>query len=159
LSGFEIDITPHNENWRTLLPDPEYLIRQAVRAANQEFPAGLFAEISLALVDDVQMQTLNHQYRGQNKPTNVLSFPGMDVDGFKPLLGDIVLAYESILRESDKRDIQVRDHVTHLVIHGYLHLQGYNHEQEKDAARMENLEIRALKRLGIENPYDKGDVL
>ena len=107
-------------------------------------------ELSIALIDDAHMQGLNTQYRGKDAPTNVLSFPA---DG--PLLGDIVLSFETIAREAEAKSVSFADHLSHLLIHGFLHLQGYDHQNETDAAEMEALEISALAALGIDNPYEK----
>ncbi len=107
-------------------------------------------ELSIALTNDAQMKTLNKQYRDKDKPTNVLSFPA---DG--PLLGDIVLSYETIAREAQAKGAAFESHLSHLLVHGFLHLQGYDHQTETGAAEMETLEITALAALGIDNPYEK----
>lgn len=107
-------------------------------------------ELSIALVDDSQMAELNARYRGKDGPTNVLSFPASGA-----LLGDIVLSYETLAREAGERHISFGAHMSHLLIHGFLHLQGYDHQTPADAAIMEALEITALSKLGIDNPYEK----
>ena len=107
-------------------------------------------ELSIALMDDLQMQALNTHYRNKDNPTNVLSFPASGL-----LLGDIVLSYETIAREAAAKSVSFGNHLAHLLIHGFLHLQGYDHQTEAEAAEMEALEISALATLGIDNPYEK----
>jgi probable rRNA maturation factor len=114
------------------------------------------AELSIVLTDDAGMARINGQWRGKDKPTNVLSFPGSQLapgDAAGPVLGDIVLARETIEREASLEGKPIDDHLLHLVIHGFLHLFGYDHENEADAATMENLESRALAVLGVKDPY------
>ena len=106
-------------------------------------------ELSIALVDDAKMATLNKYYREKDGPTNVLSFPAD-----APLLGDIVLSYETIKREASDKGVSFADHMSHLLIHGFLHLQGYDHQTHEEAAVMEALEITALEKLHIDNPYE-----
>lgn len=121
-------------------------------------------ELSVKLSDNVEVRTLNNAYRGKDKPTNVLSFPQIqpdlletlaNTDDGEALLGDIVLAYETCLDEAAAKNISLSTHVTHLIVHGTLHLLGYDHENEIDAALMENCEINALATLGIANPYSE----
>ncbi len=122
-------------------------------------------EISVRLTDDAEMRALNRDYRGKDKPTNVLSFPQMEADELdlesvqacpEILLGDIVLAYETCAREAQERAISVSDHVAHLIAHGTLHLIGYDHLVDDEAEAMEALETKALASLGLANPY-RGD--
>ena len=151
-------------------PDADWtaLAEAACRAALGETPyAGLIdasfcCEISIRLTDDGEVQTLNAQYRGKDKPTNVLSFPMVQADLLESLansddgevlLGDIVLADGVVAREAAERGIMITDHATHLIIHGLLHLVGYDHEQDAEAEAMEEMERRALASLGIANPY------
>jgi len=113
-------------------------------------------EVSVLLANDNAIQELNKQYRGKDAPTNVLSFPGIcnNENGGPILLGDIILSYETIQKESLKDNKALMDHVTHLVVHGVLHLFGYDHEEEDTAREMEMIEISILKDFGIENPYE-----
>ena len=114
------------------------------------------AELSLVFTDDTEMRAINRQWRGIDKPTNVLSFPGSEAEpggSAGPFLGDIVLAYQTVAGEARLDGKAFDSHLAHLVIHGFLHLFGYDHENEDDAAIMEELERRALASLGIADPY------
>lgn len=157
---------PHGQDWAALA-------RDAARAALNETPHGdLIAnpsmiEISVKLSDDAEIQQLNAAYRGKDKPTNVLSFPMMQPDLLdavdigddgETLLGDIILAHETCAREAEEKGISLADHTTHLVIHGTLHLVGYDHENDADAEAMEAIETRALASLGLADPYGDRDL-
>ena len=120
----------------------------------QELETPKLGELSLAFINDAEIQTLNCDYRGKDTPTNVLSFPD---NGPAPLLGDIVLAFETIQREAAEKSVSLHHHLSHLIIHGFLHLQGYDHETEAEAIQMEALEIKALAALNIDNPYEIPD--
>ncbi|HEV2558758.1 MAG TPA: rRNA maturation RNase YbeY [Microvirga sp.] len=112
-------------------------------------------EISLLLTDDAGIQELNRDWRGKDKPTNVLSFPAPMIPGLpgpRPL-GDIAVAFETVTREAEAEGKTFEDHLTHLLIHGLLHLLGYDHELEAEAEIMEALEVKALASLGIADPY------
>ncbi len=115
------------------------------------------AELSIVLTDDAAQRELNKQWRGIDKSTNVLSFP--QIEPFGPvvgILGDITLARETLEREAAELDKPFADHFTHLVVHGFLHILGYDHEEEGDALDMEGLETRILASLGVPDPYDEG---
>lgn len=133
------------------------LVDAAIGAAlaNGLPPITAEAEVSLVFTTDAGIRILNAQYRQQDRPTNVLSFPAAQlVPGrFGPPLGDIVLARETIEREAAAQEVAVADHLTHLIVHGFLHLLGYDHEIESEALAMERLEIAILARLGIADPY------
>ncbi len=118
-------------------------------------PLAADAEVSLVFTDDARVRVLNRQYRGKDKPTNVLSFPAAPLYSGRlgPLLGDIVMARETIVAESATQGLDFADHLTHLIIHGFLHLVGYDHETDGEAAVMERLETAILARLGIADPY------
>jgi probable rRNA maturation factor len=113
------------------------------------------AELSLLLTDDKRIRIVNRDWRGFDKATNVLSFPAAPPAriGSSPVIGDIVLAFETIVREAEAEEKSFGDHLSHLVIHGLLHLVGEDHETEAEAQRMEALETAALARLGIADPY------
>ena len=132
--------------WRKALPGVERLVRKAARAA-----IGARAKsLTVALADDKRVRVLNARDRKKDKPTNVLSYPS----GEKAYLGDVVLARQTVWREAREQKKTPADHLTHLVVHGTLHLLGHNHETgAADAERMEALERRILKRLGIADPY------
>ncbi|MTI44671.1 putative rRNA maturation factor [Roseibium hamelinense] len=125
----------------------------AHKVASFNFQAG--SEVSVVCTNDAAVQKLNKDWRGKNKPTNVLSFPASEPveDVYGPLLGDIVLGFETISREADDLGIEFETHVTHLIVHGILHLFDYDHQEDDEAELMERMEIEILSCLGIENPY------
>ena len=112
------------------------------------------AEVSIRIVDKLESQTLNKQYRGINKPTNVLSFPADFPEGVHiPLLGDIVICAPIVELEAKAQNKTLEDHWAHMLIHGVLHLLGYDHIEDNEAEIMEALEIKYLAHLGISSPY------
>jgi probable rRNA maturation factor len=139
--------------WKAARPDVAALARRAARAALRG--AGrpdADAELSLVLADDATVHALNARWRKQDKPTNVLSFPGGD----PVLLGDVVLAFETVRREAVEQGKTLGDHLSHLVVHGVLHLLGFDHRKRREAEAMETLERRVLAGLGIADPYVLG---
>lgn len=113
-------------------------------------------ELSLVFTDDENIRELNAEWRGKDKPTNVLSFPAFPVSRggrLPPMLGDIVLAFETVEREAGEEGKPFEAHLAHLICHGFLHLLGYDHEAEADAEEMEGAERRVLARLAIPDPY------
>ena len=146
----------------------EQLVRKAAEAAIGESAYPELAEIerkveiSVTLTGDEQVRALNAHWRGKDKPTNVLSFPMADerdlnranIAVSELLLGDIVLARGVCVSEAAEKGISVEDHARHLLVHGTLHLLGYDHHDDREAADMETREVRALSRLGIANPYE-----
>jgi probable rRNA maturation factor len=131
--------------WLEALPGVERLVRKAARVAARRGKS-----LNVALADDKAVRVLNKRDRKKDKPTNVLSYPS----GERAFLGDIVLARQTVWREARAQKKSPADHVAHLVVHGVLHLLGHDHETgEADAERMEALERRILKRLGIADPY------
>lgn len=144
------------------------LTERAVRAAFAQTPYDELTsldpciEISIRLTDDAEVQTLNRDYRHKDAPTNVLSFPMVQPDLLEALsnsddgevlLGDIVMARETCTREAAEKGIAFAAHAAHLIVHGTLHLLGYDHMEEHEAEEMEEMEVRALAGIGIDNPY------
>ncbi|MGO4438687.1 rRNA maturation RNase YbeY [Rhizobium sp. RAF56] len=123
--------------------------------ASQPFPK-MPAEVSLVFTDDASIREINAEWREQDKPTNVLSFPAFPLEpgGMPgPMLGDIVIARETVAREAADLEKSFEDHLTHLMVHGFLHLFGYDHMNHSDAEIMEGLETRILAKLGLSDPY------
>lgn len=155
-ADLHIDFAEEAGDW----PDEaECIIEKAVRhawSAPGGVDRGRIAELSVVLSDDAHVRDLNRDYRGKDKPTNVLSFPAeldMDIPGAPRMLGDIVLALETVQREALEQSKTAEAHLTHLSVHGLLHLLGYDHIEEEEAQQMEALEVRLLADLGIANPY------
>ena len=156
------------DGWRTE-PDAESVIHRAIAAAAEtvhaEYGEAAFGEAELAvmLTDDAGIRTLNSNWRGIDKPTNVLSFPalqptgGSGPDDAPRMLGDIAIAYETTRQEADDEQKPFDHHLSHLAIHGFLHLMGYDHETDDDAEAMEGLEQEILAQLGIPDPYADRD--
>jgi probable rRNA maturation factor len=161
--------------WAETLPGAEALVRKAARAAlaaaqRDSAPVPDAVELSLMLADASLMRRLNRDYRRKDKPTNVLSFPAYDPaelarvvrsrpgrpgTSSQPVpIGDVVLAFEVVRDEALDQGKPFAAHLAHLAVHGTLHLLGYDHEAEADAARMEALEVEILAQLGIDDPYD-----
>ncbi len=146
--------------WRETVPGAAALVRRAARTALAlAAPDIAAAEVSVVLTDDDVIARLNRDWRGKAGPTNVLSFPCEDrpAPGGPMLLGDVVLAHETVAREARERAIAPADHLAHLVVHGVLHLLGHDHEADDEARRMEGLEVSALARLGIGDPYQRAE--
>jgi probable rRNA maturation factor len=151
------------DGWRAE-PDAEAVIHRAVDAAAETVHAGSGeAELAVMLTDDAGIRTLNRNWRGIDKPTNVLSFPALQPTGAggpddaPRMLGDIAIAYETTRREADDEQKPFDHHLSHLAIHGFLHLMGYDHETDHDAEAMEGLEQEILAQLGIPDPYADRD--
>ena len=158
-AGAVIEASIDTKSW------PDALVNSFQQAAPKIFDEILAmydsgpASVSLCLCDDLQMQQINRQHRQIDKATNVLSFPAYDMrsDKIDPavpaLLGDIVIAAETVVREADAMQIPVADHLMHLFVHGMLHLFGHDHIEDDMAEAMETLEIQFLAEVGIANPY------
>lgn len=126
----------------------------AAVAARQELIVPEAAELSLLLTDDARIRVLNRDWRGKDAATNVLSFPSADEDEEPgPLLGDVVVAHETVAREAAAEGRSFDDHFAHLLVHGLLHLFGFDHETDDEAEEMEALETEILAGLGIADPY------
>ena len=141
-------------------PDAEAVIQRAIAAAAEAVDADVGeAELAVMLTDDSGIRTLNRNWRGIDRPTNVLSFPALRAEGARkpgdapPMLGDIAIAYETMRREADAEQKPFEHHLSHLAVHGFLHLVGYDHENDRDAEDMESLETEILAQLGIPDPY------
>ncbi|MDB5618585.1 rRNA maturation RNase YbeY [Tardiphaga sp.] len=139
----------------------EAVIFRAIEAAAAHVDADTAdAELAIMLTDDAGIQTLNKNWRGIDKPTNVLSFPALqppegaqEPDDAPRMLGDIAIAYETTRREADEEEKTFENHLSHLAVHGFLHLVGYDHEKDGEAEAMEALEREILAQLGIADPY------
>jgi probable rRNA maturation factor len=152
-AGLSINIMAESTPWKAHA-GVEPLIRRALWAAAEEVKATVRAEVTIVLADDALQRHLNRKWRGKDVPTNVLSFPAAagPVEASLRLLGDVVLAFETVRREADEESKALDEHVAHLVVHGFLHLLGYSHENDADAEAMERLETRIMTRLGFDDP-------
>ena len=140
-----IDIEVEDDVWSADVPDVEGVV---ARAAEQVAPSG---DVVILLTDDETVRDLNGRFRGKDRPTNVLSFP--PPENARPHLGDIVLAHGVCAAEAREQGKPFADHLSHLVIHGILHLMGHDHEAEDEAEAMEAQERMLLAALGIPDPY------
>ena len=149
-----LDISVPSPLWRRL-PRARLIARETIAAAAENGGPGESGDVSLCLADDPALRALNLRWRGLDKPTNVLSFPAPQPGrrGDPTTLGDIALAYETLAREAGDLGVPLADHYRHLLVHGFLHLIGYDHETDAEAGRMEALETRILTRLGVGDPY------
>ncbi|SIQ70281.1 probable rRNA maturation factor [Rhizobium sp. RU20A] len=166
MARLDIQISREEGDWA----EEEALLDEARRVL--EFAAGFLAveedqpfarqpvEVSLVFTNDAEIRTINAQWRGFDKPTNVLSFPASPIqpgDMPGPMLGDIIIAQETVAREASEQEKPFEAHLTHLLVHGFLHLFGYDHVDEDDAEEMEGLETRILAGLGLSDPYGDTD--
>jgi len=151
-----VEFVENDRRWRAALP-ARTLARQAVAAALAECGVKLArgAEMCIHLVNDEEIRGVNKQWRDKDAPTNVLSFPAVDAAHVaeSKLLGDVLIALETLEREAAEEGRSLTDHFRHLVVHGFLHLLGYDHIEDDEAEAMEALETRALQRLGVADPY------
>jgi probable rRNA maturation factor len=144
-----IEITVEDPKWKKLSRDLLKRIEAAVlRTLKHEKAKG---SLTLALSDDARLKELNHQFRGKNKPTNVLSFPAEENED--RYLGDVAIALGVVTREAKAAKKTPADHAVHLAVHGTLHLLGHDHEKPRQAAHMERLEAEILAEFGITDPY------
>lgn len=159
----EIDVSVQEPEWEAAHLELEDVARHAILQTLRMAPLpeeieGRTVEVSVVLANDDLLRILNREYRGKDKPTNVLSFAQIDADAPVPEdgpypVGDIILSYQTIDSEAKEQDKFFKDHYTHMLVHGMLHLLGYDHEDEDEATTMEALEIRILEKLNIQNPY------
>lgn len=153
----DIDILVETDGWpgEAALSD---LASIAIAAVWDELASGNQpdSELSLVFTDDAAIKELNNDWRDKDKPTNVLSFPAFPIKPGQapgPMLGDIVIARETVVREAEDEEKSFDHHLTHLIVHGVLHLLGYDHETDDEAEAMEQLERKILARLAIPDPY------
>jgi probable rRNA maturation factor len=146
-----VDIVIDSPLWSSQ-PDATAMLRRAIGAAAEMTATAGPRELAMMLCDDAAMRELNARWRGRPEPTNVLSFPA---PAGSQTLGDIAIAYETTAREAEAEGKSFCDHLAHLAVHGFLHLLGYDHQSDAEAAEMERLEVAILARLGMRNPYAK----
>ena len=166
--AYQIEVSAPCPGWAQDCAEAETLAAGAARRALLCGEAPNAAVVDITLTDDDEQRTLNRTWRGKDAPTNVLAFPLMSLDpdldvpvppGAPLLLGDVVLAFETVRREAAEQNKTLADHLRHLVVHGVLHLLGYDHQDEAEAERMESIERELLAGLDIPDPYaiDRGD--
>ncbi len=153
-----IEVGVVDAGWNRAIDDPVRTARQAAAAALDRVAIPAAAELSVRLTNDAEIRALNRQYRGVDKPTNVLSFASLEtpqptVCNGPALLGDVVVALETVLAEAKAEGKPADRHLSHLIVHGVLHLLGFDHQVEPAADEMEALEVRILSDLGVANPY------
>ena len=162
-----VDVAVRCPLWTDGVKEADALCRTAALACYRATASGP-AEVSIVLADDGLIRDLNREYRGRDKATNVLSFPSEGSkeppvsSGAPRMLGDVIVAHETVAAEAVAQGKTLGDHLSHLVVHGMLHLLGYDHEQDTVAEKMEALEVKILAGLDIADPYghsSEGDVL
>ena len=157
--GLTIVLSVEDEAWSGAgLGDLETFLAETLKtaAAHAGFEDGLSTEVSVTLTSDEDVREINREWRDKDRPTNVLSFPMMDLEPGErpgPLLGDLVLAFETCAREASSEGKSFADHFRHLLVHGFLHCLGHDHVEDEDAEAMEALEVRILSAFSIADPY------
>ena len=169
----ELYINIEDNRWEDSVQDIDPLSKQAAAVAfdylQKQIPVYLSQAdkpiiINLTLSNDETVHQLNKDYRGMDKPTNVLSFANVDDPDFEEELanaddflelGDIIIALETLEKEAQEQSISLQDHLSHLLVHGLLHLLGYDHQEDEEAEHMESLEVKILEQLNIKNPYEE----
>lgn len=168
---YEIDIQIDDAGWKEAVLDVDILCYKACETALNACGIATYApdaQVSILLTNDERIQELNLQYRNANKPTNVLAFPSVFLQpskleelqkdreelGVAVMLGDIVVALQTVTQQAKDKNITLDDHLSHMIVHASLHLLGYDHIEDIDADVMEPKEIDVLKALGIDNPYN-----
>tara|TARA_R110000868_G_scaffold152108_9_gene376725 strand:- start:1904 stop:2407 length:504 start_codon:yes stop_codon:yes gene_type:complete len=153
---FQLHCVTSDPRWETV-PDPDGLCARVAQACQPVINHAGAVEATVLLTDDTQIRDLNARFRNQNKPTNVLSFANEDeepdADSGALYLGDIAISYDTVLREAEETGKTLQDHLTHLIVHGVLHLAGFDHEDDAEAEDMEGQEVEILLGLGIVDPY------
>jgi probable rRNA maturation factor len=163
-SNAEVDVISRCEAWKRVLPDCDDRARRAagLALARGQSKAALVlphqVELVVVLADDAEQRQLNCDWRGIDRPTNVLAFPAWAPGAQLPrdaplLLGDVVLAFQTVAREAGEQSKPLADHFSHLIVHGVLHLLGFDHASEGEAVEMERLETSILAELGVADPY------
>ncbi len=162
----EIELILEDQRWSEIDTDFTFLKEVSLLALSQEPTKSASLAMKsphrlavLVMSDDASIKDLNKTFRGKDKATNVLSFPSTESllpgEELEPVhIGDAILAYEYVVNEAEKEKKDIKSHISHLVIHGVLHLLGYDHETSEEAETMETLEIRLMKQLGLDNPYE-----
>ena len=154
---FDIDIDVSDEKWHDLIEGIENHTHDVIKHVLSDLVSNAeHLEISIVLSDDDFIQNLNKNYRNKDKPTNVLSFPQTEEDEMDMpalMLGDIIITSGVIKKEAKEQNKSIKDHYTHMLVHGCLHLLHYDHITDEQAEEMESLEIKLLNNLGIKNPY------
>ena len=162
-------LTTEDKRWEKVLPDVSALVQQTADVATKRVWNDVWFldenktfSVNLCLSNDEAVHKLNREFRGVDKPTNVLSFANYEDDSFEDMLeadavelGDVIVALETLEREAEEQVVSLKAHFMHLWLHGLLHILGYDHMEESDAEVMEGLEIEILAALGIENPYQE----
>lgn len=157
-AAVDLTVRVDHPGWRAVAADPEAVVGRAVSAVLELFEPEA-VELAVVLADDAAVRALNRDHRGKDRPTNVLSFPPALVPAARAVhagprpLGDVILALETVRREAAEQEKAAADHLCHLVVHGVLHLCGYDHEAEAEAEEMEQVEREVLAGLGIADPY------
>lgn len=152
-----IDVSVRDPVWRRVIPGSVTLSRRAAAATLMKIDYELEGELGIVLADDNFVQCLNRDFRGKDEATNVLAFPTAVCAGTwgKPsLFGDVVVAHETVVSEAFESSTSPNDHLAHLVVHGVLHLFGFDHKMDAEAENMERMEEVILATLGIKNPYE-----
>ena len=158
---FELEITIEDTRWSDIA-NLKHVATQAISSAYGESECDLESGfvVSMLFCSDSRIKDLNREWRHQDKATNVLSFPAPQDLVIEEclVLGDLALSYETVLRESETEEKKIVDHLSHLIIHGFLHLLGFDHETESDAEEMEWIERRSLAKIGIMDPYANSEI-
>jgi probable rRNA maturation factor len=152
-----VEVTVSCDAWFEDCPDVATIAARAAQEALLDSAGAEYLIVDITLADDAEQRRLNRTYRGKDMPTNVLAFPQGKPDSSRPdapvLLGDVVLAFATVRREAAEQHKPLANHLRHLVVHGVLHLLGFDHEKAAEAAAMEAREIKILAKLGVPDPY------
>lgn len=154
---FELALAQEDRRWNCL-KNIDFICANIARTLSPKLVYSQPIEATILLADDARLFALNAQFRNQNKATNVLSFPSgdeePDPDTGNLYLGDIAISFETVSKEAQETGKSLEHHLTHMIVHGVLHLAGYDHETDEEAEEMEGFEIEILRALGVSNPYD-----